>query len=286
VTEPLITVEKLDKTFGARWALRGVGFRVMQGEIVALVGPNGAGKTTLLRTLATLSRPDGGRIYIGKIPLLEHPNAARAVIGFVGHQTFMYDDLTAEENLRFYARLYDLPDIPGRVREVARRVGIEHRLGDLTRTLSRGLQQRLTLARMLLNAPAVLLLDEPYTGLDRVAADLLDEIMLQAKEEGRAVLFSTHDLERGLAVCDRALIMNAGRVVYDLPQSEWTDLAGFMEIYAQVLSSRSDGRARGAPAAERARSSVREESRASSEGRGEPKSGSTVARKESAGEKR
>ncbi len=231
----LIAIEKLDKTFGARWALRGVSFQITQGEIVALVGPNGAGKTTLLRLIGTLGRPNDGRIHIGTIPLATHANAARAAIGFVGHQTFMYDDLTAAENLNFYARLYDLPNRAARVREVAERVGIAHRLGDVARTLSRGLQQRLTIARMLLHQPAVLLLDEPYTGLDQVAADMLDQIMLDAKKEGRAVLFSTHDLERGLAVCSRALIMKNGRLVHDLPRSAWRDLNGFMQIYAGVL---------------------------------------------------
>ncbi len=238
MSESLITVKKLDKTFGARWALRNVSFQVSQGEIVALVGPNGAGKTTLLRIVATLGRPDDGSIYIGKIPLAQHANAARASIGFVGHQTFMYDDLTAEENLTFYARLYDIADVPQRVRAVAQRVGIEHRLGDVTHTLSRGLQQRLTLARMLLHQPAVLLLDEPYTGLDKVAADLLDQIMAEAKNEGRGILFSTHDLERGLAICDRALIMSAGRLMYDLPRGGWQNLEGFMGIYARVLEGR------------------------------------------------
>jgi heme exporter protein A len=235
VSEPLITVTKLDKTFGARWALRKVSFQVNQGEIVALVGPNGAGKTTMLRIIATLGRPDEGSVLIGKIPLAQHANAARSALGFVGLQTFMYDDLTAEENLTFYARLYDIANIPERVREVAQRVGIDHRLPDVTRTLSRGLQQRLTLARMLLHQPAVLLLDEPYTGLDKVAADMLDQIMVDAKKEGRGILFSTHDLERGLAVCDRALIMSAGRLMYDLPRAEWKNLAGFMQIYVRVL---------------------------------------------------
>ena len=238
MSETLIAVEKLDKTFGARWALRGISFRVMPGDIVALVGPNGAGKTTLLRALTTLARPNAGKIFIGKIPLLQHANAARAALGFVGHQTFMYDDLTAFENLTFYARLYDLPDATARIHTVAQRVGIAHRLNDVTRTLSRGLQQRLTIARMLLHEPAVLLLDEPYTGLDKVAADLLDAMMLDAKSEGRAVLFSTHDLERGLAIADRAIIMKNGRIVHDLPRGEWRDLAGFMQIYAEVLGDK------------------------------------------------
>jgi len=241
VSETLIAVDKLDKTFGARWALRGVTFNIHQGEIVALVGPNGAGKTTLLRIIGTLARGNAGTIHIGKIPLAQHANSARAAIGFVGHQTFMYDDLTAWENLNFYARLYDLPNVKKRIHHVAARVGIEHRLNDVTRTLSRGLQQRLTIARMLLHEPAILLLDEPYTGLDQVAADLLDQIMAEAKQEGRAVLFSTHDLERGLAICDRAIIMKAGRVIHDLQRSAWGNLAGFMEIYARVLSDTTSG---------------------------------------------
>ncbi len=235
MTDTLIAVEKLDKVYGARWALRGVSFRVPPSEIVALVGPNGAGKTTLLRILATLTRPSAGAIHIGRIPLATHARAARGAIGFVGHQTFLYDNLTARENLELYARLYNLDDVPARVREVAQKVGVENRLDDVTRALSRGLQQRVTLARFLLHQPAILLLDEPYTGLDKTSADRLDQIMLNAKQEGRAMLFSTHDLERGLAVCDRALILANGRLVHDLPRGAWNNLAGFMEIYARVL---------------------------------------------------
>lgn len=242
MTDTLISVNQVEKTFGSRWALRNISFSVEPGQIVALVGPNGAGKTTLLRIIATLARPSSGEIFIGKIPVAQHAAAARGAIGFVGHQTFMYDSLTAEENLRLYARLYDIGDVAARVRAVAARVGIEHRLKDVARTLSRGLQQRLTLARMLLHEPAVLLLDEPYTGLDKLAADQLDEIMLGAKREGRAVLFSTHDLERGLGVADRALVVQGGRIARDLRREEWKNLTGFLGIYSQVLSAPSNGR--------------------------------------------
>lgn len=238
MSAPLLTVEKLDKRFGARWALRDITFSVAAGEIVALVGPNGAGKTTLLRILGTLTRPNAGRVFVNQVSALEHAPVIRAAIGFVGHQTFLYDDLTAGENLDFYARLYDLPERAQRVRAAAARVGIENRLNDVTRTLSRGWQQRLTLARMLLHAPAVLLLDEPYTGLDQVAADLLDQVMLDAKRQGGAVLFSTHDLARGLALCDRAIILKAGRIVHDLPREAWQNLAGFTQIYARVLDDK------------------------------------------------
>lgn len=238
MSEPLLIVEEVSKAFGARWALRGITFHIMPGEIVALVGPNGAGKTTLLRILATLTRPNTGRVRLGDVMVLEQPNVARTQIGFVGHQTFLYDDLTAAENLRFYARLYDLPQPEQRLRAVAARLGIEARLNDVTRTLSRGLQQRVTLARTLLHAPRVLLLDEPYTGLDQTAADELDQILVETKRAGGAVLFSTHDLERGLALCDRALIVHAGRLTHDLPRAAWQGLAWFMAIYARVLEAR------------------------------------------------
>ncbi len=238
MSEPLLTVEQVSKVFGARWALRNVTFHLMPGEIVALVGPNGAGKTTLLRILATLTRPTAGRVRLGEgTGKIFHPNDMRARIGFVGHQTFLYDDLTAAENLRFYARLYDVPQADQRIHAVATRLGIAARLNDVTRTLSRGMQQRVTLARVLLHAPRVLLLDEPYTGLDQTAADELDQILLETRRAGGAVLFSTHALERGLALCDRALILHAGRLVHDLPRAAWQDVAGFMTIYARVLAS-------------------------------------------------
>lgn len=238
MSEPLLAVENVSKAFGARWALRGITFQLMPGEIVALVGPNGAGKTTLLRILATLTRPNTGRVRLGNVMVLEQPNIARTQIGFVGHQTFLYDDLTAVENLRFYARLYDLPQSEQCIRAVTTRLGIQARLNDVTRTLSRGLQQRVTLARALLHTPRVLLLDEPYTGLDQTAADELNQILIETKRAGGAVLFSTHDLERGLALCDRALIVHAGRLLHDLPRAAWQDLAGFMAIYARVLEAR------------------------------------------------
>lgn len=235
MSEPLLTVEDISKVFGARWALRGITFQLMPGEIVALVGPNGAGKTTLLRILATLARPNSGHIHLGTLAVLHDVNTARAHIGFVGHQTFLYEDLTAVENLRFYAHLYALPDVEQRIATVAAQLGITTRLNDATRTLSRGLQQRVTLARALLHTPRLLLLDEPYTGLDQNAADQLDQILETTRCDGGVVLFSTHDLERGLARCDRVLILKAGRLVRDLPRAQWQDLSGFMQIYVRVL---------------------------------------------------
>jgi len=138
VIKPLLAVENVSKMFGARWALRNVTFCLTPGEIVLLAGPNGAGKTTLLRLLALLTRPNSGRVQIDNVAALEHPNVARARLGFVGHQTLLYDDLTVAENLDFYARLYAVPQPARRIRVIATRLGIEARLNDVTRTLSRG----------------------------------------------------------------------------------------------------------------------------------------------------
>jgi heme ABC exporter ATP-binding subunit CcmA len=233
----MIQTLKLEKLFGYRQALRGVTLNIEAGEVVALVGPNGAGKSTLLRILATLMRPTRGRAAIDGIEVPEGAMEARAIIGYVGHQTLMYDDLTVAENLRFYGRLYALDHLEQRIGQVAAQLGIDKRLNDLTRTLSRGFQQRAALARALLHRPSVYLYDEPQTGLDQDSTSLLDKLFLNAKAEGAAVLFSTHDFSRGLATADRAIILRSGRLVYDGRRDEWHDPVGFAEIYAEQMQA-------------------------------------------------
>ncbi len=231
----MIQTLKLEKLFGYRQALRGVTLDVADGQVVALVGPNGAGKSTLLRILATLMRPSRGRAAIAGIEIPEGAMQARSMIGYVGHQTLLYDDLTVRENLRFYGRLYVLDDIDARIDEAARRTGVDKRLDDVTRTLSRGYQQRASLARALLHRPTIYLYDEPYTGLDQDSSGLLDSLFAQARDAGASILFSTHDFPRGLAIADRAIILRAGRVVYDGLRAEWRDVIGFSEIYAEHI---------------------------------------------------
>jgi heme ABC exporter ATP-binding subunit CcmA len=233
----MIQTLKLEKLFGYRQALRGVTLDVSQGEVVALVGPNGAGKSTLLRILATLMRPTRGRAAINGLEIPQDAMEVRSTIGYVGHQTLLYDDLTVAENLRFYARLYDLHDADARIGQVAQRVGVDKRLDDVTRTLSRGYQQRAALARALLHRPNVYLYDEPYTGLDQDSSALLDSIFAEARAEGATILFSTHDFPRGLAVADRAIILRNGRTVYDGRRDEWRDAVHFSEIYAEHIET-------------------------------------------------
>jgi len=228
----MIKVKGLVKSFGSTTALRGVNLSVPDGEFVTLVGPNGAGKTTLLRILATLSRPTSGAVKIGGHELPKGAEKARRSIGLVSHQTLLYGDLSAEENLRFYGRMYDVADLDARISQVLEMVGLAHRRRDPVRTFSRGMQQRLAIARAVLHRPSLMLLDEPYTGLDQDAAARLEAVMSSVGTEGRTVVMTTHDLERGLAVADRVVILAKGRVVFEANRDE-LDTAAFKEAYRQ-----------------------------------------------------
>jgi len=231
----MIEVRELAKSFGPRAALAGVSFSVAAGESVAMVGPNGAGKTTLLRILATLTRPTSGAVYVAGLNLARSGGQARRHIGFLSHHTLLYEDLTAEQNLRFYARMYDLADGQARVGELLERVGLAERRHDLVRTFSRGMQQRLAVARAVLHCPQVLLLDEPYTGLDPDAAQVLTALLAELMERGCAVLMATHNLERGLASGGRMIVLVRGRIVHDEEQGV-IDPATFPEIYRALTT--------------------------------------------------
>lgn len=210
----MIETRALTKTFGPRTALDGVDLVIGEGEFVALVGPNGAGKTTLLRILATLSRPSSGAVRIAGLDLFSEGEKARRQIGFLSHRTLLYDDLTAEQNLRFYARLYDLDD-DSRVSRLLQRVGLGMRRTDLVQTFSRGMKQRLAVARAVLHHPQLLLLDEPYTGLDPQAVETLRDLLAELAGEGCTVLMTTHRINRALSTGERVLILHQGRLVYD-----------------------------------------------------------------------
>jgi heme exporter protein A len=228
----MIQVKDLVKSFGPTMALRGVSLSVPEGQFVTIVGPNGAGKTTLLRILATLSRPTMGMVKIGGRELPKGAAEVRKLIGLVSHQTLLYGDLSAQENLRFYGRMYDVPDLDERISQVLEQVGLAHRRRDPVRTFSRGMQQRLAIARAVLHRPSLMLLDEPYTGLDQDAAARLEAVMSAVGTEGRTVVMTTHDLERGLAVADRVAILAKGRVAFEANRSE-LDTAAFKEAYRQ-----------------------------------------------------
>ncbi len=232
---PAIEIHELTKSFGPRAALMGVNLTVGAGESVTLVGPNGAGKTTFLRIVATLTRPSSGRLRIAGLDPAQSGEEVRRHIGFLSHRTLLYDDLTAEQNLDFYARLYDL-DVPQeRIGHLLERVGLATRRHDLVRTFSRGMQQRLSVARAVLHEPSILLLDEPYTGLDPSAAQVLTDLLVDLAGEGCTILLTTHDLTRGLAVGRRVIVLVRGHIAYDETR-EQIDPAAFPDLYRALTA--------------------------------------------------
>ncbi|MFN8484843.1 MAG: heme ABC exporter ATP-binding protein CcmA [Anaerolineae bacterium] len=210
----LLSVRRLSKRFGAFWALRDVDLDVRDGEVVTLFGPNGAGKTTLMRIVAGLSKPSAGEIDMGGVAVRANNTAARRILGFVSHQPLVYPDLTAQENLVFFSKLYDLPEAEARAASLLKRVGLAHRAHQPLRQFSRGMQQRVAIARALLHDPRLLLLDEPYTGLDPAAMDWLTGMLAELKRQGHTILMTSHDLDRGVAVANRVAILASGRLAY------------------------------------------------------------------------
>jgi heme exporter protein A len=219
MTQPIIETRSLIKTYGMVPVLRKLNLAVERGQFVALLGPNGSGKSTLLRLLAGLSRPTAGKILIGGWELPGESEAVRGQIGMVSHKTLLYDTLTARENLRFTARLYNLPaaEIDARIDDLLDRVGLLRRGDHLVRTFSRGMQQRLSIARALLHQPEVLLFDEPYTGLDQNAAAILDELLREANNGTHTIIMTTHQLDRAALLADRVVILDRGQIGYDAP---------------------------------------------------------------------
>jgi heme exporter protein A len=208
-----VVLQGITKRFGHLTALHNVDLEIGEGRALAVFGPNGAGKSTLLRLIATLGKPTAGKIHIRSIDALVEPERVRSEIGLISHQTLVYDDLTARENLTFYARMYGLTDLDERVESALSEVGLSERGRDRVRGYSRGMRQRLAIARAILHDPSILLLDEPFTGLDASAKAILSRMIEEAQRGGRTVVLVTHDLERGLGLCDGYAIMNRGRIV-------------------------------------------------------------------------
>jgi heme exporter protein A len=203
------------KTFGHFTALAGVTLQVQRGESLAFFGRNGAGKTTFMKVAATLARATYGSLAIEGVDIREQPEKARRHIGFLSHNTYLYRDLNAVENLRFFGRLYAVADVEDRIHYLLERVGLHRRKLDPVRSFSRGLHQRLGLARVMLHDPSVILLDEPYTGLDANAVDILNQILDEAAGAGKTLILTTHDFAQGLRAATRVVIIDRGKIVFD-----------------------------------------------------------------------
>jgi heme exporter protein A len=207
----MIRVKGLGKRFASRLILRGLNFEAAEGEIIALAGPNGAGKTTFLRILATLSRPSAGMAEINGLILPDYANEIRSIIGYLGHQTLLYPDLSAEQNLRFYGKLFDVNNVEERIDETLELVGLSKRRRDPVQIYSRGMQQRLAIARTLFHAPKILLLDEAHTGLDQQGIESLNELLVSVAKSGSTIVMSSHDLDIVSEFSDRVDVLVDGQ---------------------------------------------------------------------------
>lgn len=232
-TAHALHVEGLTRAFGVRKALDDVSFDVPAGAFLSIFGPNGAGKTTLLRTLTTLLNPSAGAARVLDLDVVKDAVELRSRIGLISHNPLLYPDLSAEENLLFFAEMYGVDDSSARVRELLDSVELDHRRFDLVRTFSRGMLQRLSIARALLHRPEVLFLDEPYSGLDPHAMDILDNLIAQVRDQHTFVMVS-HDLAKGLELCSHALILAKGRVVR-FDEKEHIDDATFAAEYRSIV---------------------------------------------------
>lgn len=231
----MIEVHNLEKRFGIKPVLKGLNFQASSGEFVAILGPNGAGKTTFLRILASLSRPSSGKIRISGYPIPAQAGVVRSLIGVVTHQPLLYGDLSAEENLFFYGRMYDVAKLENRVCEVLQLVGLYNRRHDLVRTYSRGMQQRLTIGRAILHKPVVMLFDEPYTGLDQDAVIMLDGILRDIVASGHTVVMTSHDLSRAVELASRIDVLSRGLIAASVYKQDITQ-DRLVSFYRQAVA--------------------------------------------------
>lgn len=211
-----LAIRQVSKSFGQHRVLNSLDLELEPGELLCLLGRNGAGKTTLLRILAGLLKPEAGSVWLNNQQIDYAESHARHDIGLVMHQPFLYEHLTGIENLRFYARLYQVADDNTALEAALARLGMQRFARKPVRAYSRGMKQRLTIARALLHSPRILLLDEPYTGLDLQGSQTFNQLMLEQKQQGRIILMTTHDLSHALPISSRFAFLARGRVSDEL----------------------------------------------------------------------
>ena len=231
-----IIAQGVTKSFGNIQALRGVDLKIKKGEFVTVFGPNGAGKTTLIKLLATLTKPTSGKVIIANHDIKKEPDKVRALIGAISHDPYLYGNLSALENIGFFASLYGISQPKEKAIQVIKQVGLESRMHDLVRTFSRGMQQRLAVARAIVHGPKILLLDEPYTGLDQHGAKIFGELLKWLKRENRTIVMTTHNLPEGLEISDRIAILDVGKIVYE-SDARGIELTKFKEIYFEKVGT-------------------------------------------------
>ncbi len=231
-----VRLEGASKSFGSQRALTDVDLEIASGDYVAVMGPNGAGKTTLLKMIAGLAIPTRGTVTVAGVDMRRSGPALRRLVGFVAHESMLYPDLSARENLRFHARLFGLDDPDRAVEEIAGLMGADHVLDRQVRTLSRGTKQRVALARAFIHGPTILLLDEPYTGLDESAVLSLERLLASLHTPDHILLVTLHEVARATAGPDRLLIVDGGTIALDRPTDSLPEEAGVRSLLEEVWS--------------------------------------------------
>ncbi|HBV85299.1 MAG TPA: sodium ABC transporter ATP-binding protein [Desulfosporosinus sp.] len=226
----------LSKTYGNKNVLRDISLTIPKGEFTAVLGPNGAGKSTLLKILALMSKPDSGEVKIGKQSFVNLKGELKRKIGILSHSSFLYPELTAYENLQFYGRLYDVRHLEEQIISVIKKVGLLLALNEPVYTFSRGMLQRLSIARALIHSPEVIFLDEPFTGLDQQGISLLQDVLKDLKSSQKTILIVTHSFEQGMEDIDRILIINKGQIAADFP-TENLQAGDLKRIYVEKVAS-------------------------------------------------
>lgn len=230
----MIRCEQVEKKFGPVRALRGITLQVEKGEVLGLFGHNGAGKSTLLRILANLLRPTSGTVTLDGAPLEQGGDSLKKKIGVISHQPFLYDHLTAFENLLFFGKLYDVADPRGRAGFLLHELKLFSRRNDQVRNFSRGMVQRLTIARALIHEPSILFMDEPFTGLDLDGCQYVESLFRKLHEEGRTLVLATHDVSAGYRLGTRLAILKEGKVDLLEPVSA-VPLEEFRRVFAEKV---------------------------------------------------
>lgn len=238
MSKNVLTAENITKSFGNLNVLNKINLKIKRGDRYILYGSNGAGKTTLVKILSALLPPDSGELYLFENKIENHPkNDLKALIGVMSHQSYLYNDLSAYENLNFFANLYSIKMKKKRIENLLKEIGLYHRSNDRIVTFSRGMKQRLSLARALLHDPDLIFLDEPYSGLDIRAQDILNDIIVRLNKKGKTFFFITHDIGKGFEIANRSGILSKGKIVYEV-QSR--DKKKFSSKYRKILQEEID----------------------------------------------
>jgi heme exporter protein A len=233
-SEPYIEARGLVKKFGYKTALRNVDIVLAEGDSLALFGPNGAGKSTLIQVLCSLLQPTSGSVRIAGYDARRDREALHQIIGLIGHQTFLYPDLTAYENLKFYGAMYGVTQLNDRITEVLDLVGLSGYRNDTVQNFSRGMQQRLSIGRAIIHDPMIMFLDEPFTGLDQQGSEDFIKLISRFRNRGKTVIMASHHLHLGIELCDRAAILKSGKIVC-LQDVTHISKVDFKRIYSQHI---------------------------------------------------